>query len=63
MIDPSSLKYTLGNDVLETKYDIKYLGVTITRTLKWDTHINEIINEAYIILGLLKVSLQCTNKN
>ena len=40
-IDITSLKYTSGN-VLKIKNDIKYLGVTIARTLKWDTHINEI---------------------
>ena len=56
-IDITSLKYTLGNDVLKIENDIKYLGVTISRSLKWDTHINEIINKAYRILGFLKISL------
>ena len=31
--------YTLESTVLENIDDIKYLGVTITNDLKWNTHI------------------------
>ena len=38
--------YTLEGTVLENVDYIKYLGVTITNDLKWNTHISNICNKA-----------------
>ena len=34
--------------------NIKYLGVTITNDLKWNTHISNICTKAYRTLGFLR---------
>ena len=34
--------YTLEGSVLENVESIKYLGVTITNDLKWNTHISNV---------------------
>ena len=39
--------YTLEGTVLENVDNIKYLGVTITNDLKWNTHISNICNKAF----------------
>ena len=38
--------YTLEGTVLENVCNIKYLGVTITYDLRWDTHISNIYTKA-----------------
>ena len=48
--------YTLGT-VLENVDSIKYLGVTITNDLKWNTHINNICTKANRTHGLLRRNL------
>ena len=45
--------YTLEGTVLENVDNIKYLGVTITNDLKWNTHISNICTKANITLGFL----------
>ena len=42
--------YTLEGTVLENVESIKYLGVTITNGLKWNTHIINICTKANITL-------------
>ena len=49
--------YTLGGTVLENVDNIKYLGVTITNDLKWNTHISNICTKANRTLGFLRRTL------
>ena len=49
--------YTLEGTVLENVDNIKYLGVTITNDLKWNTHISNICNKANRTLGFLRRTL------
>ena len=49
--------YTLCGNVLQVVDHIKYLGVTISNTLKWEKHINNTLTKAWKILGLIKASL------
>ena len=46
--------YTLEGTVLENVDNIKYLGVTITNDLKWNTHISNICTKANRTLGFLR---------
>ena len=46
--------YTLEGAILENVDNIKYLGVTITNDLKWNTHISNICTKANRTLGLLR---------
>ena len=49
--------YTLEGTVLENVDSFKYLGVTITNDLKWNTHINNICTKANRTLGFLRRNL------
>ena len=49
--------YTLEGTVLENVDNIKYLGVTITKDLKWNTRISNICTKANRTLGFLKRTL------
>ena len=49
--------YTLEGTVLENVDNIKYLGVTITNDLKWNTHISNICTKANRTLGVLRRTL------
>ena len=49
--------YTLEGTVLENVDNIKYLGITITNNLKWNTHISNICNKANRTLGFLRRTL------
>ena len=55
--------YTLEGAVLENVDNIKYLGVTITNDLKWNTHISNICTKANITLGFLRRTLFSCPKN
>ena len=46
--------YTLEGAVLENVDNIKYLGVTITNDLKWNTHIIDICTKANRTFGFLR---------
>ena len=56
-INKSEASYTLEGTVLENVDIIKYLGVTITNDLKWNTHINNICTKANRTLGFLRRNL------
>ena len=56
-INKIEASYTLEGTVLENVDSIKYLGVTITNDLKWNTHINNICTKANITLGFLRRNL------
>ena len=49
--------YTLEGTVLGNVESIKYLGVTITNDLKWNTHISNVCTKANITLGFLRRNL------
>ena len=49
--------YTLEGTVLENVESIKYLGVTITNDLRWNTHISNICTKANRTLGFLRRNL------
>ena len=43
--------YTLEGTVLDNVEKIKYLGITITNTLKWNRHVSSIRTKANWTLG------------
>ena len=49
--------YTLKATILEHVESIKYLGVTITSDLKWNTHISNVCTKANRTLGFLSRNL------
>ena len=49
--------YTLEGTVLENVETIKYLGVTITNDLRWNTHVSNICTKANRTLGFLRRNL------
>ena len=49
--------YNLEETVLDNLENIKYLGVTITNDLKWNTHVNNICTKANRTLGFLRRNL------
>ena len=49
--------YTLHGQTLDKVNETKYLGVTITNTLNWTPHIQNITNKATKTLGLLRRNL------
>ena len=49
--------YTLEGTVLENVESIKYLGVTITNDLKWNTHISNVCTKDNRTLGFLRRNL------
>ena len=53
----SLTSYTLEGTVLENVDNIKYLGVTITCDLRWNTHISNICTKANRTLGFLRRTL------
>ena len=46
--------YTIHNHILEFVEESKYLGVTISKDLTWNAHINNITNKANKTLGFIK---------
>ena len=55
--------YTLEGTVLENVDNIKYLGVTFTNDLKWNTHISNICTKANRTLGFLMRTLYSCPQN
>ena len=53
----ASTHYTLCGNVFQVVDHIKYLGVTISNTLKWEKHINNTLTKAWKVLVLIKASL------
>ena len=49
--------YTLEGTDLENDESIKYLGVTITNDLRWNTHVSNVCTMANRILGFLRRNL------
>ena len=55
---PFKFNYNLKGHVLESVQTAKYLGITISNNMSWDTHINNITSKANKILGFLRRNLQ-----
>ena len=53
--DPCS--YTLEGTVLENVESIKYIGITITSDLNWNTHVSNVGTRANRTLGFLRRNL------
>ena len=53
----SQASYTVEGTVLENVESIKYLGVTITSDLKWNSHIRNVCSKANRTLGFLRRNL------
>ena len=51
------VSHTLEGTVLENVESIKYLGVTITSGLKWNSHIRNVCSKANRTLGFLRRNL------
>ena len=49
--------YTLEGTVIENVENIKYLGVTITNDLRWNTHVSNVCTKANQTIGFLRQSL------
>ena len=49
--------YNLEGTILDNVENIKYLGVTITTDLKWNTHVSNICTKANRTLGFLRRNL------
>ena len=49
--------YTLEGTVIEKVESIKYLGVTITSDLKWNSHIRNVCSKSNRTLGFLRRNL------
>ncbi|KAK3095084.1 hypothetical protein FSP39_010107 [Pinctada imbricata] len=60
---PHQFRYTLDNHILEHVHDNPYLGITLSDSLKWSTHINKITNRANSILGFLRRNLKYCSKS
>lgn len=54
---PLKFAYHLNGLHVAEAASVKYLGVTITNTLKWDVHINQTCTKAYRQLGYLRRKL------
>lgn len=61
--DPICKNYTLHGHQLEHVTEAKYLGITITSDLKWDSHINNICQKANRTIGFLKRNLNISNSD
>jgi len=60
--NPIKHRYTLHGTPLEHVTSAKYLGVTFTSDLRWNTHINNIKSKANRSLAFLRRNLQVQNE-
>ena len=56
--NPSANQYQFHGHTLSITHEAKYLGVTITEDIKWEPHINNIVNKANKTLGFLRRNLR-----
>jgi len=50
--------YFMHGQKLDRVTETKYLGVTITEDLKWNTHISKIVNSANSMMGMIKRNIK-----
>ena len=60
---PVKSRYFMHNQELESVDAAKYLGVTISKDLSWNTHINNITSTANKTLGFVKRNVVAKNKD
>ena len=60
---PVKSRYFMHNQELESVDAAKYLGVTISKDLSWNTHINIITSTANKTLGFVKINVVTKNKD
>jgi hypothetical protein len=58
---PIKKNYNLHDHTLEHVPSAKYLGVTITSDLKWESHVTNISQKANKTIGFLKRNLNISN--
>ena len=58
-----SASYTLEETVLDNVENIKYLCLTITNDLKWNTHVSNICTKASRTLGFLRLNFSACPQN
>jgi hypothetical protein len=58
---PFHASYILKGHTLESVTAAKYLGITISKDMNWDTHINNITSKANKIIGFLRRNLPIQN--
>ena len=54
--------YLMDNTTLEVVDGIKHLGVHYDSLLLFDKHINEKVNKAYMMLGIIKRNFEYISK-
>jgi ribonuclease P/MRP protein subunit RPP40 len=59
----SDFEYIMESKILSTTEIEKDLGVYLSKDLKWDFHINYMINKANRVLGMIKHPFKYLNKN
>ena len=55
--NPIKTDYNLHDHILASVSSVKYLGVTVTEDLRWDTHIQNICDKANRTIGFLRRNL------
>ena len=60
---PIQSQYTLHGEILESVDCARYLGVSISKDLTWNTHIKEILTKANHTLGFVKRNVRTKNKS
>ena len=60
-LKPKDTAYYLHGHKLEVVSSTKYLGLTIQQDLKWNTHINQVVNKGNRTLGMLKRNLKISS--
>jgi len=58
---PMKYTYSLYGQELKHVDSVKYLGVTITKDLRWDHHINSITSKATNSLNLFRCNIRVSN--
>jgi len=58
---PVHNKYTLNGHVLQTTQNAKYLGLTVTPNLSWNTHIDNITCKANKTLGFVRRNIKVSS--
>ena len=60
---PIPTQYHLQGHTLEVVDHAKYLGVNISSDLKWNTHVNYVVNKSNRSLGLIKRNIKTKHQN
>ena len=60
---PIHSQYTLHGEILESVDCARYLGVSISKYMTWNTHIKEILTKANRTLGFVKRIVRTKNES